>query len=193
MNQLENDLKWLRRGGQRSALAQVLRKPMTATELCVAARLLSPRVQLRDIWFLMKQFEARGLVVSLNHRAKTGRLFCLTDQGRRVVEHGFGIRIKPIARRVNWRTYSLVVRAKTRKLTLLGLANLTEARDSMVSATELRKALREEYPVGLNPVIRALKELLNHRLVAIAGKKNSGRNAYRLTRAGRKIVEQLLA
>ncbi len=193
MNQLENDLKWLRRGGQRSALAQVLKKPMTATQLCLAARPLSPHVQLRDIWFLMKQFEERGLALCLSPRQKTGRLFCLTDHGRQVVAHGLGVHVKPIARRVNWKKYSLVVRARIRKLTLLVLAKLTERRDAMVSAAELRKILREEYPVGLNPVIRALKELRSHGLVVIAGTKNSGRNAYRLTLAARRIVTQLLA
>ncbi len=193
MKQLEKVLTWLRRGRQRAALAQVLKKPMTATELCQAGHPLNPRMQLRDVWFLMKQFEERGLAVSLNHRQKTGRLFCLTDHGRQVVAHGFGVRLKPSARRVNWIKYSLIVRAKTRKLTLLGLAKLTEGCDAMVSAAELRKALREEYPVGLNPVIRALKELRILGLVAVAGMKSGHRNAYRLTPAGRRIVGQLLA
>ena len=193
MQQIEIDLNWLRRGSQRAAIAQVLKKPMTATELCQAGHPLNPRVRLRDVWFLMKQFEERGLAQSLNPRQKTGRLFCLTDHGRKVVAHGFGIRVKPIARRVNWKKYSLVARARIRKLTLLVLAKLTERPATMVSATEVRKTLRETYPVGLNPVIRALKELRILGLVVVAGTKNSNRNAYRLTPAGRRIVAQLLA
>jgi hypothetical protein len=63
----------------------------------------------------------------------------------------------------------------------------------MVSATEVRKTLRETYPVGLNPVIRALKELRTLGLVMVADTKNGHRNAYRLTPTGRSIVTQLLA
>lgn len=193
MDPIETDVNWLRRGRQRAAIAQVLKKPMTATELCQAGHPLNPRVQLRDIWFLMKQFAERGLALSLTPRQKTGRLFCLTDHGRRVVARGFGIRVQPIAQRVNWKKYSLVARARIRKLTLLVLAKLTEGLATMVSATEVRKTLREEYPVGLNPVIRALKELRSLGLVVAAGTKSGNRNAYRLTSAGRRIVTQLLA
>src|SRR6185436_4065957 len=89
---LKNDYtKWLRRGCQRAAVAQVLRKPMTPAQICVAARPLNPRIQLRDIWLLMRQFKVRGLAVCPNPKQITGRLYYLSDKGRAAVLSAFGI------------------------------------------------------------------------------------------------------
>jgi len=60
---------WLKRGTQRTAVARVLRKPMTASEICAAAREFAPRLQLRDVWFLMRQMAERGLARPLNRVA----------------------------------------------------------------------------------------------------------------------------
>jgi len=83
--------KWLQRGRQRAAVAGSLRKPMTASEICRAARQTNPHVQLRDIWLIMRQLEEKKLVVCLNPRQTNGKLYSLTDHGREVVAAGFGI------------------------------------------------------------------------------------------------------
>ena len=77
MSLTNNNSDWLKRGKQRAAVAQALQKPMTASELCAAARELAPCLQLRDVWFLMRQMEARGLAVPLNERSNSGRLYAL--------------------------------------------------------------------------------------------------------------------
>ena len=111
MEKVEHDVQWLRRGRQRAAIARVLRKPMTATEMRAAARPLNPRIQLRDIWFLMRQFQERNLARCINPRQTSGRLYCLTDYGRQVVEDGFGITVGISGKGINWKKYSWVVRA----------------------------------------------------------------------------------
>ena len=165
---------------------------MTATEMRTAARPLNPRIQLRDIWFLMRQFQERNLARCINPRQTNGRLYCLTDYGRQVVEDGFGITVGISGKGINWKKYSWVVRARIRKLTLLGIGKRTDQNGTAVAAAEIRKALREAHPVGLNPVIRAVKELRSLGLIAVVGLKNGTRNTYRLTTSGRRIVAQLL-
>jgi DNA-binding MarR family transcriptional regulator len=60
------------------------------------------------------------------------------------------------------------------------------------TATAIRKHLRTEHPVGLNPVVRALKDLVRLGLVREAGltAKRCCR-LHQLTPTGRRIVEQL--
>jgi DNA-binding MarR family transcriptional regulator len=104
----------------------------------------------------------------------------------------FGVEIPIPKENIDWRRYSWVVRAKVRRLTLLGLAELEARNRAGQTATAIRKHLRREHPVGLNPVARALKELLRLGLVKEAGvtRKRCCR-LYQMTPAGRRIVEQL--
>src|SRR6266571_2301324 len=91
---------WLRRGRQRSAVAQAIRKPMTSSQIWHAAREFNPRIQLRDVWFIMRQLAGRKLVVCLNPRRTNGRtngrLFYLTDQGRKLAATAFGVKRDPL-------------------------------------------------------------------------------------------------
>ena len=192
MSHERDDAEWLKRGRQRAAVAQVLKKPMTGTEICAAARASNPRIQLRDVWFLMRQFQERNLVVCFNPRLVTGRLCSLTDTGRRSVAKAFGIVLEPTPTEVDWRKYSWVARARIRRLTLLGLAELESKTKDAQTATSIRKHLRNEHPVGLDLVVRALKELLSLGLVRESGvAQKRGCKLYRVTRAGQRIVEQL--
>ena len=166
---------------------------MTATELCDASRPLNPRIQLRDVWILMRQFEERKLTRCLNRRQKTGKLYCLTDHGRQVVREAFGVAIKPVARGVNWNKYSQVARAKIRKLVLLAIAKWTAQKGAPVSASEIRRSNRIECPVGLNPVIRAIKDLRSLGLIAAGPQSKDRRTSYSVTQGGKRIVAQLTA
>lgn len=192
MSHERDDVSWLKRGRQRQAVAQALRKPMTAKEICVAARIQSPCLQLRDVWHLLKQMQERGLATCHNPRLVTGRLYELTARGRAAVVVAFGAEIAAPSENIDWRKYSWVVRAKIRRLTLVALADLETKFGEAQTATAVRKHLRTEHPVGLNPVVRALKELLHLGLVREAGvTQKRCCKLYRLTPAGRRIVEQL--
>jgi hypothetical protein len=66
-----NDVPWLKRGTQRAAVAQALRKPMTGTEICTAAQSFNPRIKLRDVWYLLREMqerEMRKLNLDMNRR-----------------------------------------------------------------------------------------------------------------------------
>lgn len=192
MSHERDDTQWIRRGSQRSAVVRALRKPMTATEICWAARQLSPRIQLRDVWYLLKQLQERGLVRALNPRAANGRLQELTVRGREVVQATFEIQIDPSPPGIDWRKYGQVVRARIRRLTLIQLDRLESRADLGQTATAIRKHLRPEYPVGLNPILRALKDLRRLGLVRDAGvTRLRSCMLYRLTPAGARIVHQL--
>ncbi|HEV2354367.1 MAG TPA: hypothetical protein VGR89_08995, partial [Puia sp.] len=75
-----DDTAWLERGSQRAAVARVLRKPMTGTEICAAARAFNSHIQLRDVWHLLRQMKRHALVQCFNPRLVTGRLYLLTPR-----------------------------------------------------------------------------------------------------------------
>jgi hypothetical protein len=192
MSLLNNNADWLKRGKQRAAVARVLRKPMTAVEICDAAREWAPKLQLRDVWFLMRQVADKGLALPLNERSNNGRLYALTDEGRTAVATAFDVLIEPLPRAINWRIYSWVVRARIRKQVLLGMAQWEAHSHDGVTASQLRKFLLAEHPLALNPTIRAVRELAAKDLLTCVGTtKMRGCKLYRLSPMGWRIVEQL--
>lgn len=187
-----NDVPWLKRGSQRAAVAQALRKPMTGTEICTAARSFNPRIQLRDVWHLLRQMQDREMVHCINPRLVTGRLFALTERGRDEVHAAFGVVVAVPPQNIDWRKYSWVVRAKIRRLTLTALDQLESKTHSPQTATAIRKFLRAEHAVGLNPAIRAIKDLVKLGLIQQDGvTAERACKLYRLTPSGSRILKQL--
>lgn len=165
---------------------------MTTSEICQAARVFSQQIQLRDIWLILKEMAARRLVVCLNPRHVTGKLYALTDEGRRVLKQAFGIQVSRTPTNIDWRKYARVVRAKVRRLVLLEVARLSSSRP--VTATEVKRSLRDKHPVGLNPTIRALKELELTNLVKTSCRKGMNvRHNYGLTPGGDRLAQQILS
>ena len=190
MSLLKDDVPWIKRGRQRSAVAQVLRKPMTSTEICAAVQQVNARIQLRDIWHLMQEMQQRGLAQCLNPRALTGKVYALTSQGRRVVAAASGTQALPPVPGVDWRRYGWVVRGRIRRRVLGELAR-PWAREGG-TASEIRRRLRDRCPVALNPTVRALKELAHAKLVkAQHDEAGRPRKRYRLTRSGAALAQQL--
>lgn len=184
--------RWLKRGRQRSAVVRVLKKPMTATEIHRAVWNINPHLQLRDLWRILPALEAKGLVVGRPPRRRPGRLYGLSDLGWQVAQQAFGLVYIAQPAHVDWLRYSWVVRAKIRRLTLDKLAWLVERTGEAQFASNLRRFMRADYPVGLNSVLRALKELAEKRLIFFElADDDSGRRCYNLTTAGRRIVHQL--
>ena len=175
MVQLGSDSNWLKHGRQRSAVAQVLRRPMTPLEIWRAAQTIAPRIQLRDVWFILRQMEQHKLVTCFNPKELTGKVYYWSAAS------------EPVLRAVNWHRYACVVRGKNRRMVLLELAR----RDGL-PASRIRRAMTERHPVSLNSVIRALKDLCVLRLVEVAGEgEKRGQKVYRLTVGGRRIAELL--
>lgn len=192
MSHHRDDTAWLKRGNQRSAVARVLIKPMIGSEILAAAREFAPCIQLRDVWHLLREMSARDLVRCLNPRLITGRLHVLTERGRATVREAFGITTPVPPANIDWRKYSWVIRAKARRLTLATLGELERKSSRPQTATAIFKRLPSANAMGLNKVIRAVKELVKSRLVRPAGKiGNRVGKRYGLTPMGRRILEHL--
>jgi len=151
---------------------------------------LNPRVQLRDVWFLMGQLRKRGLVVCLNPKHTTGKLYTLTSRGQSVASEAFGLPMAAAPTGINWRIYAKVVRAKVRKLVLLESSRLPPG--TAATATVIRKRLRTHHAVASNPALRALKDLKQLGLVHAEPASDSDRRwVYRLTPAGQRMAPYL--
>ena len=173
-------------------VAQVLKKPMTGSEIRNAARPLSSRLQLRDVWHLMRGFQSRGLVKCLNPEEKTGKLYHLTEFGCEVVQCAYSIVVHPVPTDIDWMIYSRIARAKTRRWVLSELARPRLDGKQSLTATEIRRGLLERYPLGINPTIRALQELLGDRLVGVIGvTKKRQQKLYRISKAGEIVNRQI--
>ena len=193
MSLQNNYNEWLKAGKQRAAVARVLRKPMTALEICDAARQWAPRLQLRDVWFLMRQMIDKNLALALNERSNNGRLYALTDAGRRAVKAAFGVSIPPLSESIDWKLYSWVVRSRTRKRVLLGMAQVEGRSPDGCTATQLYKHLRTNHLVGLNPVFHAVRDLAKKKLLICVGTtKVRACKIFRLSPIGNDVVELLL-
>src|SRR5688500_815472 len=114
---------------------------MTESQICSKARALAPRIQLRDVWFLVRQCSAQGLTYCLNPGQVTGKLYFLTDLGRAVVEAAFGQKVDPCPPGIDWKRYALVVRAKIRCLVLQEIAKPCRFGRAGITASEIRRRL----------------------------------------------------
>ena len=138
------------------------------------------------------QLEEKELVVCLNPRQTNGKLYSLTNQGREVIAAGFGVNCDPVPANLNWKIYGDVARGRTRRLVLEGLGTLGDRTREAQTAGALRKSLRNSHAVGLNQVIRALRELESLALVRKIGvTRKQSRKLFALTSGGQRIVEQL--
>jgi|SRR2546427_1623067 len=190
---LPEEVRWVKRGRQRRAVVQVLRKPMTGSQIWKAARSINPRLQLRDVWWLCRELAACGLVVGLNSHRVTGRVYFLTDRGRAVAQRVFEREVQPSPGCMDWKRYGWVMRGRIRRQVLQAMERgiVTDGN----SASEIRRRLLETCPMGLNATLRALHELTQCRLTArvtrVGRRKTAKRKLYVLTAAGRRMVEEL--
>ena len=183
---------WIKRGSQRSAVARVLRKPMIGTEICAAARRLTPCIQLRDVTFHLKQMRHRRLVYCLNPRQVTGKLYFFTDAGRRLMRSTFGLRIVPEDLAVDYSKYSFVIRASIRKAIVREMDLLERRNPHGIRISRLRKALNERSPIGVNPVSHAVQDLIKAGVLkSLPMNKTRTRHAFRLAYPGRKILSEM--
>ena len=128
----------------------------------------------------------------MNERSNNGRLYGLTDEGTKAVATAFGLTFASASDTLDWRRYGWVVRARIRKRILVGLAQMESRSPEGYTASTIRKFIRPDYPVGLNPVLRAVRELADKKLITCVGTtKLRSCKLYRLTPSGRAIVQQL--
>ncbi len=192
MGKLNQHHQWLMRGSQRWAIAEVLVRPMTGLEIMRDSRKRNSHIQMPDVLFILHQLEQKGLAYCLNPQQTTGKLYFWTKLGRAVISKQSGHILRAIDRKINWNLYSYIVRAKVRRRVLLELSKLQENEVKELTTTRIRKSLNTNFPIGLNPTIRALKELSDLMLVRCVGfteKRNL--KIYQLTEIGERIADNL--
>ena len=87
----QEDIEWLKRGRQKSAVAQALYRPMTPSEIRNACLSMVPSIQLRDIWSILRQLIQRRMAQCLTPGELTGKVFALTAHGRMAAVAGLGV------------------------------------------------------------------------------------------------------
>jgi hypothetical protein len=184
----KEDARWLLRGRQKRAVAKALRCPATPTQIRAIGLVDAPQMQLRDVWAILEQGKERGLIYCLNPRELKGKLFFWTERGRKVVNDALLRQITVPAARVNWKLYGWVARGKLRRVALLQIDAFSR-KEMAPTASQIRRALRESYPVTLNSVLRTLGQLVEAKVIKTDFERS--RKAYCLTAAGRKIIQRL--
>ena len=165
---------------------------MTASLIWQRARVFAPRLQLRDVWFVVRQFQARALVQCLNPATGNGKIYFWTERGLPAVKRAFGSIVKPLADNMNWNYLGKVARARVRRVVLDEIAKPSSRSAAGKSATEIRKNLLERSPMELSRTIRALDELSRLKLIRVNGwTPKPRRKLYQLTPAGHRVVETL--
>ncbi len=78
------DTVWVRRGKQRRAVLMVMERAMLPSEIKSKAKTINPKVSLNNTSDVLRSFSEKGLATCLNPKEKTGRLYELTNRGRKV-------------------------------------------------------------------------------------------------------------
>ena len=170
------------RGKQRAAVYAALEKPASGRQILEKVRRDLPFMTYQDLRHILRDFEKRGIAVCLNPEDRTGRLYVLASAANKTLISGDQLEL-----------CAQVGRAKTRLAVLEEVARKRLSTQNPLTATEIKRQLRERYPLGLNHVTAALKFLRDHRLVETAGHTDKRRmNIYRITDLGITILNHVL-
>jgi hypothetical protein len=193
MGEAEEEIKWITAGCHRCAVARTLYKPMTGTQILERIRMLDapPKIQLRDISFILRQMRQMGLTHCLTPDLPSGRVHFLTEKGQSRHNVAFNQTVQPPASQVDWDRYAIVVRAKIRQAVLQELARPRVDGEYGKTASEVRKSLLRQCPASLGSVRRALLALTNLRLARRVPSDDRGCKRYVLTRMGSRIDREL--
>ncbi len=171
------------RGKQRLAVYHALKKPASGRQILEQARTVAPSMTYQDLRHILRNFEERGIVVCLNPKCQTGRLHVLAS----------ALDTEAFTRK-QIELCAQIGRAKTRLAVLRDISRDRLYGKHPLTATEIRKRLRERYPLSLNHVIAALKFLSEHRLVETTDHTDVRQmKIYRITDLGKTILHHVLS
>lgn len=169
------------RGKQRIAVYHALTQPATGRKILESARQTAPSMTYQDLRHILRGFQRDGIVVCLNPDCQTGRFYALSESQQRGLQ---------TEREVD--LCAKVGRAKTRLAVLQEASKERFFESHPLTATQVKRYMRETYPLGLNHVSAALKFLEEHQLVEIAGYTNKrDLKIYRITNRGKTILNHL--
>jgi DNA-binding PadR family transcriptional regulator len=166
------------RGKQRIAVYNALKHPRTGKQILEIVRESAPSITYQDLRHILRDFQKQGIVTCLNPECQTGRFYA-----------------RPTTKEQDSSTEkvdasSSVARGKIRFaiLTELGRERIGESKP--MTATNIKKALRETYPMGLNHVIEGLLHLLKIKLVEVIDYTvKRDLKIYQITPFGRAVLD----
>ena len=169
-------------GKQRTAVYTALEKPASGRQILEKVRRGISSMTYQDLRHILRDFEKRGIAVCLNPEDQTGRIYVLASAANETLISGDQLNL-----------CAQVGRAKTRLAVLEEVSRNRLSMQNPLTATEIKRQLRERYPLGLNHVTAALKFLREHRLVETAGHTDKRQmNIYRITDLGITILDHVL-
>lgn len=144
------------RGKQRRAVYETLVIPRTGRHILDIVRCAAPSMTYQDLRHILRDFQREGLVVCLNPNCQTGRLYLRSS-----------VRLKFQLSQSDVELCAKILRGKSRLAVLQETARNRLHAPAPTTATQIRKYLRETYPMGLNHVLSALQFLENNGLVEV--------------------------
>ncbi len=161
--------------------------------MCNHVRKSNSSIFPQDVSAWFTKFCEKNLLYCLNPSDKTGRLYFVTEFGRKIVEKTFDTRILPLTTDLDWDRYVEIVRAKRRRAVLFEISEMELTGHKEVIAMRVKQRLRRKHPVCLNATIRAIKDLKRLELIHRVGvTRKRALSIYGLTPTGKLIVEELL-
>jgi len=182
---------WVQRGVQKHAVIRSLTKPMTLSELHDRARQHAPKLQLRDVWALLHQFQEHGLTEYIYKAPLQGSIYYLTETGKAIVRtfHRELVSVPSL----QWSLYSYVVCSKARCELLHRLCQPRFDDRAGMAPSELRKVVRDHTPMSMSQVMRTLRQLRTVNLVTrTPATLKRFRSWYHPTTMGRAINDHYL-
>lgn len=169
------------RGKQRIAVYRALKQPATGRQILDKSRECAPSMTYQDLRHILRDFQHKGIAVCLNPECQTGRFYALASKDK--VSFAMIEKVDLCAR---------IGRAKTRLAVLKEVAKERFFEARPLTATQIKKYMRDTYPLGLNHVSAALKFLEGHGLVEVDGFTDKrDLKTYRITDLGITMLNQI--
>ena len=169
------------RGKQRIAVYNALKQPATGRRILDQARQNAPSMTYQDLRHILRRFEKEEIAACLNPGCQTGRFYVLAGHEDAAIRTPEMIEL-----------CAKVARAKTRLAVLKEVAKERFFESHPLTATQIKRYLREHHPLALNHVLGALVFLEGHGLVETVGYTDKRElRIYRITDFGKTILGQV--
>ena len=171
------------RGKQRKAVYDALKHPITGRQILETTKQVAPSMTYQDLRHILRDFQRAGIATCLNSNHQNGRFYVLTTFEGEISQTSMQMDL-----------CAQVSRAKTRLAVLEEVAKERFFESHPLTATQIKKYLREAYPLGLNHVITALKFLTTKQLVeSVAQTNKRDLKIYQATALGKEILNYVLS
>lgn len=169
------------KGKQRVIVYDALKHPATGRQILEHAKQTAPSMSYQDLRHILRDFQQRGIVACLNPENQTGRIYVLSSAqcDQAIAPEHLDLCAK-------------LSRAKNRLAVLKEVAKERYFETEPLTATRIKKLMRERHPLGLNHVLAALLFLEEHDLVEVVDRTTERElKIYDVTDRGRAVLKQL--